>query len=278
MPKIKIFAFSDEASPSVDQQIDALLRNGLGGMEIRNVDGVNISDITKEKAKEVKAKLDAHGLCVWSIGSPIGKIALQDDFEKHLEKFKHTLEISKILNAKNLRLFSFFMPKNSDPGVQKEEVLARLEQFVQAANGYDITLCHENEKGVFGDTPQRCLEIHKQIPQIKAVFDPANFVQCHVDTLKAWELLKDYIHYMHIKDALEDGFVVPSGKGIGNVQRIAKDFIACGGKEFTVEPHLKVFGGFEKLEQGEAFKSHCEFFSNDIAFDTACQSFKELLK
>ncbi len=278
MPNIKIYAFSDEASPSVDQQIDALLRNGLSGMEIRNVDGVNISDITKEKAKEVKAKLDAQGLCVWSIGSPIGKIDLQEDFEKHLEKFKHTLELAKILDAQNLRLFSFFMPKNSDPSVHKEAVFARLGRFAEAAKGYNITLCHENEKGIYGDIPQRCLEIHQQFPEIKAVFDPANFVQCHIDTMEAWELLKEQVHYMHIKDAMEDGFVVPSGQGVGNVQRIAKDFMARGGRDFTVEPHLKVFGGFEKLEQGEAFKAHCEFASNDIAFDTACQSFKELLK
>ena len=85
MPNIKIYAFSDEASPYIDKQIDALLRNGLGGMEIRNVDGVNTSDITKEKAKEVKAKLDQNGLRVWSIGSPIGKIGICDDFEEHLE-------------------------------------------------------------------------------------------------------------------------------------------------------------------------------------------------
>ena len=277
MSNIKIYAFSDEASPYIDKQIDALLRNGLSGMEIRNVDGVNIADISKEKAKEVKAKLDAHGLCVWSIGSPIGKIGIQEDFEKHMEKFKHTLEIAKILDSKNIRLFSFFMPKNSDPGVHKEEMLARLGQFVEAAKGYDITLCHENEKGIYGDIPERCLEIHKQFPEIKAVFDPANFVQCHVDTMEAWELLKEYVHYVHVKDALEDGFVVPSGKGIGNVQKIAKDFIARGGKEFTIEPHLKVFSGFEELEQGEKFKAHCEFASNDMAFDVACESFKSLL-
>lgn len=278
MSNIKIYAFSDEASPSIDAQIDALLRNGLDGMEIRNVDGVNISDITKEKAKEVKTKLDAHGLSVWSIGSPIGKINLQDDFEKHMEKFKHTLELSEILGAQNIRLFSFFMPKERPESDFKDEVFARLNRFVEGAKDYDIALCHENEKGIFGDIPERCLEIHKQFPEIKAVFDPANFVQCGVDTVKAWALLKEYVHYMHVKDALEDGFVVPSGKGIGNVQRIAKDFIAHGGKEFTVEPHLKVFDGFEQLEQGEAFKVHCEFANNDIAFYTACQSFKELLK
>lgn len=277
MSNIKIYAFSDEVSPSVDQQIDALLRNNLGGMEIRNVDGENISDITKEKAKEVKGKLDANGLCVWSIGSPVGKIHIQDDFEKHLGKFKCTLEIAEILNAKNIRLFSFFMPKNCDPNIYKEQVFTRLGKFAEAAKDYDITLCHENEKGIYGDTAERCLEIHKRLPTIKAVFDPANFVQCGVDTLKAWELLKDYVHYLHIKDALADGFVVPAGKGLGNVEKITKDFIARGGKNFTIEPHLTVFSGFEALENGEELKTRYKFSSNDVAFDTACESFKTLL-
>ena len=72
MDDIKIFAFADEADAGVDGQIKAMLRNGLGGLEIRGVDGTNVSDISIEKAKEVKAKLDDNGLITWSVGSPIG--------------------------------------------------------------------------------------------------------------------------------------------------------------------------------------------------------------
>ena len=277
MQDIKIYAFSDEASPNIDNQIQALLKNRLQGMEIRNVDGTNISDITKEKAKEVKSKLDASGLKVWSIGSPIGKIGITDSFKEHLEKFKHTLQIAEILNAKNLRMFSFFIPKDKSADLYTEKVFERIEKFAEIAKDYDITLCHENEKGIYGDNAERCLEIHKQFPTIKAVFDPANFVQCGVDTLKAWELLKNYVHYLHIKDALSDGFVVPACKGIGNVEKITKDFMARGGKNFTIEPHLTVFSGFEALENGEELRTHYKFSSNDIAFDTACESFKTLL-
>ena len=277
MNNIKIYAFSDEASSQLDGQIDALKRNGLSGMEIRNVDGMNVSNITEEKAKEIKAKMDEAGLSVWSIGSPIGKIEISDDFGAHLEKFKHTLEIAKILDAKNIRMFSFFVPQGENAADYKEAVMERLGGFVSAARGYDITLCHENEKGIYGDVPERCLEIHKAFPEIKGVFDPANFVQCGVDTLKAWELLKDYIHYVHIKDALADGQVVPSGYGIGNVQKIATEFIKLGGNSFTIEPHLTVFKGFEELERGEAMKAKFSYESNDAAFDAACESFKKLL-
>lgn len=278
MENIKIYAFSDEASADIDKQIAALERNKLQGMEIRNVDGTNVSDITEEKAKEVKSKLDASGLCVWSIGSPIGKIDITDDFGKHLDKFRHTLEIAKILDSRNIRLFSFYMPKRKNPDSYKNEVIDRLGQFCEVAKGYDIVLCHENEKGIYGDTAERCLEIHKALPDIKGVFDPANFVQCGVDTLKAWEMLKDYIYYMHIKDALPSGFVVPAGKGAGNVQKIAGEYISLGGTAFTIEPHLIAFKGLKFLEKfGEKKNISYKYSDSNTAFDVACNSFKELL-
>lgn len=278
MSDIRVYAFSDEASADIDSQIKALIRNNLQGMEIRNVDGTTVSDITIEKAKEVKNKLDANGLCVWSVGSPIGKISITDDFSKHLDKFKHTLEIAKTLDSHNIRLFSFYAPKRKNPDNCKNEVIDRLGQFCEAAKGYDIILCHENEKGIYGDTAERCLEIHKALPDIKGVFDPANFVQCGVDTLRAWEMLKDYIYYMHIKDALPSGFVVPAGKGAGNVQKIAQEYISLGGTNFTIEPHLIAFKGLKFLERiGEKRQLSYKYSDSDTAFDVACNSFRDLL-
>ena len=278
MSDIRVYAFSDEASADIDSQIKALIRNNLQGMEIRNVDGTNVYDITAEKAKEVKNKLDANGLCVWSVGSPIGKISITDDFGKHLDKFRHTLEIAKILDSHNIRLFSFYTPKRKNPDDYKNEVIDRLGQFCQVAKEYDIVLCHENEKGIYGDTGERCLEIHKVLPDIKGVFDPANFVQCGVDTLNAWEMLKDYVYYMHIKDALPSGFVVPAGKGAGNVQKIVQEYISLGGTNFTIEPHLIAFKGLKFLERiGEKRQISYKYSDSNTAFDVACNSFRDLL-
>lgn len=278
MNDIRVYAFSDEASADIDGQINALIRNRLQGMEIRNVDGTNVSDITVPKAKEVKNKLDANGLCVWSVGSPIGKISITDDFGKHLDKFRHTLEIAKALDSHNIRLFSFYTPKRKNPDNYKNEVIDRLGQFCEAAKEYDIVLCHENEKGIYGDTAERCLQLHKALPDIKGVFDPANFVQCGVDTLKAWEMLKDYVYYMHIKDALSSGFVVPAGKGAGNVQTIVQQYISLGGKNFTIEPHLIAFKGLKFLERiGEKRQISYKYSDSNTAFDVACNSFRDLL-
>ena len=279
MENINIFAFADEADSNIDGQIIAMKRNRLKGLEIRGVDGENISNISIEKAKIVKEKLDSNGLLVWSIGSPIGKINITDDFSKHLDKFKHTLEVSNVLESSNMRIFSFYTPENEPKEKYKNQVIENLQTMCDIAKPYGVILLHENEKGIYGDITERCLEIHKAIPDLKGIFDPANFVQCGVDTLKAWELLKEYIFYMHIKDATKDGFVVPSGFGAGNVKAIVTDFISRGGNSFTIEPHLTVFDGFNNLEKNNDSTIIKEFTygSNNEAFDTACNTFKELV-
>ena len=139
MKNIGIYAFADEASPMIDSQIAAMSRNGLNGLEIRNVDGTNVSEITLEKAKEVRKKLDESGLSVWSIGSPVGKTDKCGDFQKDIESFKHTLEIAHILNSHNKRIFSFFMPQDKAPSEFKNEVIDRLGTFSEIAEGSGIT-------------------------------------------------------------------------------------------------------------------------------------------
>lgn len=277
---MKLYAFADEASSMIDGQITAMKENGLDGLEIRNVDNVNVVDVSDAKAKEVRKKLDEAELRVWTIGSPIGKIDIEKgSFEQHTERFKRSLEIAEILGADNVRLFSFFTPGDNRADY-KDKVIERLGVFAEIAKGTGITLCHENEKGIYGDIPERCLEIHKALPEIKAIFDPANYVQCGVDTLKAWEMIKPYVKYLHIKDALADGNVVPAGKGVGNLKYILDDFKKNGGDSLTIEPHLTVFAGLADLEKegdksvvGEVYR----YPSNKAAFAAAADALKELL-
>lgn len=276
---MNVYAFADEASASIDKQIEAMKRNGLQGLEIRNVDGTNVSDITLEKAKEVHEKMEAAGLKVWSIGSPLGKIGIEDAFEPHLEKLKHTLEVAKILNCKNIRMFSFYLPEGKDPEDYREEVMRRLKAMVKVAKDSGIDLCHENEKGIYGDVAKRCLDIHKEVPELKGIFDPANYIQCEQETIEAWEMLHPYIKYLHIKDALGSGMVVPAGAGIGNLKQIVDAFRAQGGENVTIEPHLTVFEGLRELEgkDREIKVGEFKYPDADTAFDVACDALKVLL-
>lgn len=278
--KFQLSAFADESSNAFSGQIDALKRNGFQYLEIRNLDGKNVSALTMEEAKAIKQQLADNGLSVWSIGSRIGKVKIEDDFDAHLDLYKYTLDLTKELGADRIRLFSFFMPKEKDPAEFKNLVLDRMAIFASMAKEWGVFACHENEKGIYGDVAERCLHIHQAVPELGGVFDPANFVQCGQDTLQAWEMLKTHINYMHIKDAMPDATVVPPGTGVGNVAQLLKYYAAQGGQVLSLEPHLTNFIGLAGLEQegDTSVVGGLSFNSNEEAFDYAANSLKKLLE
>lgn len=279
MSNVIIGAFADEAGGKLNEQIAAMLDNGVKHLEARMVNGKNFIDCTVDEARAIKAELDAHDLRIWSIGSPLGKINVTDPMKPHLDKLKHTLELADIMGSERIRMFSFFIPEGEDPAIYRDEVMERLSRMVEVAEGSGVKLCHENEKGIYGDTAARCKDILDSVPGLGGIFDPANFIQCGQDTLEAWALLHDRIDYFHVKDCLADGKVVPCGKGIGNVPEILKKFIAAGGRQLTVEPHLTVFDGFAALEKDGA-KTKIDAFaypSKRAAFDAAVTALKESL-
>lgn len=267
---MRLCAFADEASVDLQGQIDALKRNGISLLEIRGVDGENIKDISYEKVKEIDKRLKDSGIGVWSIGSPVGKDKVDNSFDKQVDDFKRMCEYAEILGCQRIRMFSFFSK-------DEELVMDRLGRLCEASPKRMI-MCHENEKGIFGDDFESCVKIHKAFPQIKAVFDPANFVQCEVDTVEAWAALAPYVNYMHIKDALKDKSVVPAGYGIGNVAELAKMYKAQGGEVLTLEPHLMEFCGLKGLENGESIKHGPVFKDTNEAFDAGVKALKELLE
>lgn len=279
---VKIFAFADEAGATISEQVAAMKRNGLSGVELRGTEYGNVSDLSPERAKEIRKILDGEGLRVWSLGSPIGKTGILDPFDPELEKLKRTLETAWILGAANIRIFSFYIPRQDKPEKYRSEVIDRLSEMASAADTFHtgIRLCHENEKGIYGENDTRCYEILESVHSIYGVFDPANFVQSGVDTLKAWALLKGRTRYLHIKDALANGRVVPAGKGVGNVETIVKEYLDMGGIAMTIEPHLTVFNGLKNLERDGEHSQADEAYTysdSNAAFDAACVAIKELI-
>lgn len=265
----ELAAFADEVSGKLSEQIAFMRSHGIRLLEIRQVDSLNISDITHEKAKEIREMLDGNGISVWSIGSPFGKIDIEDDFTDHTEKFRHTLETTNILGAKRMRIFSFYHKNTPFSKTLSESVFERLDAFCNIANEYGVILCHENEKGVYGDTKERCAEILQELPSLRAVFDPANFIQCSEDTVKAWEMLEKYVEYLHIKDVNENGTIVPAGYGISNIRVLVEKYRSAGGRVMTLEPHLQIC----KDGAPDMFKYPDRY----TAFETALNTLKSIL-
>ena len=275
---IVLTGFADEIDASLEHQIRVLKKLHMNHVEMRGVDGKNLVDYSEAEAKEIKKRLDDNGISLSAIGSPLGKIGIKEDFAPHMELYKHTVELAHIMGTPNIRMFSFYGTEKEAPTVYREEVMDRLGQFADYAVSNDVVLLHENEKGIYGEMAEGCLDIMKQFygDHFKAVFDFANFVQARQDTLEAYEMLRPYIAYIHVKDALwKDGSVVPAGYGDGNVKEILKKLKADGYKGYlSLEPHLTEFAGFAALEKNGKTEGK---LSGEEAFTLAHDSLVKLL-
>ncbi len=279
--KFYLSAFADEAGKTLAEQLDALKAHRYTHIEPRGLDYGNISLYSVEQAKELKKILDDSGIKVSSIGSHYGKIEITDDFAPHFEDFKNCVEVANILGTENIRMFSFFFTKGQDLAEHRDEVFERLDTMATYSLQNGIWCCHENEKDIYGDIASRCLEIYQAFEgKIKGVFDPANFIQCGQEILPAYEMLKDYIGYFHIKDCLFDGGKVrPAGLGDAHIVELLK--LAAKDKDgdvfLTLEPHLKVFEGLKDLEgeggTADQLKDDYTYPSNRAAFDAAADAF-----
>ena len=279
MAKFILSAFADEASPLLDAQLAALKAEGIALIELRGVDGKNCAQLTLEEADAVKARLDAAGVKLSALGSPYGKYPLAEPFEKHLADFRHGLQLCQRLGCSRMRMFSFYPAEGTDPKAGRAEVMRRLSVMVQEAAQAGVTLCHENEKGIYGDVTARCCDLLGEFPELGFVFDPANFIQCGVQPLEAFATLKDRVTYMHIKDALlSDGAVVAAGHGDGHVAEILSQLndMHEGEVVLTIEPHLTVFDGLKGL-QDEELKHHETYPDAPTAFHAACEALKGIL-
>ena len=279
---ITLSGFADEISTDLSEQIRVLKNLDMSYVEMRGVNGKGLVYYTLPEVREIKQQLDAEGIRLSSVGSPIGKIGIADDFAPHMDLFKHTVEITKIMETPNIRMFSFFIPQDQDPSLFRGEVMDRLGQMADYAAASDVVLLHENEKEIYGDNAPRCLEIMKEFygDHFKAVFDFANFVQCDQDTLEAYEMLKPYISYIHIKDALfGSGEVVPAGHGDGNVAKILSMLKESGYQGFlSLEPHLQQFSGFSALENSEGTVQKERKYTGEEVFTIAHHALCEILE
>jgi sugar phosphate isomerase/epimerase len=262
--------FSDEISPDFTEQCEVVTGLGMTHVEVRSAWDVNILDLSPDQLDTVKKTLTAYGLRVSSIGSPIGKIPVTEDFAPHLERMRHAAEVAHLLEAPYIRIFSFFMPAGDDPATHRAEVIERMRAIVRVAEEADLILLHENEKDIYGDVPSRCLDLIRSVgsPYLRLAWDPANFVQVGVRPYTdGYAQLRPHVEYMQIKDALAaDGTVVPAGAGDGEVAATIRALRHDG------------FDGFFSLEPHLAAGHATGGFSGPDLFRTAHRAFTGLLK
>ncbi len=257
--------FADEISPDLDEQCRVLGELGIKNIEFRSAWDTNVLDLDSGELDRVRKTLDANGLRTSSVGSPIGKIGIADDFDQHLARFDHALHVASVLDAPYIRIFSFFMPEGDDPAAHRDEVLRRMSALAQRARGHSAILLHENEKDIYGDVPERCLDIIESVgsDQLRLAWDAANFVQCGVRPFTdGYASLRPHLEYMQIKDAIAaTGQVVPAGAGDGETTETLQALRADGfDGYFSLEPHLQATGTMGGFSGPELFTTaHREF-------------------
>lgn len=262
--------FADEISPDLQEQCEVLGRLGLTHLEFRSAWDVNVLDLDPQQLDRAAQMLAEHDLKVSAIGSPIGKIYIDEDFDAHLQRAQHAVDVAHHFGAKYIRIFSFFIRPGEDPDDYRDEVLRRMRALADLARAGDVVMLHENEKGIYGDIPRRCLDIVESVdsPHLRVAWDAANFVQVGVRPhTEAFAMLRPYLEYVQIKDAhLDSGEVVAAGRGDGEVAETIRALRDDGFEGFfSLEPHLS--------------KAHeLGGFSGPDLFTEAWQAFTDLLK
>ena len=249
--------FADEIDADLETQCRVLDELGIGHIELRSAWGVNVLDLSDAQLLRAEAILGRHGIQVSSIGSPIGKISITDDFDAHLIRMDRCLEVASRLQAPFIRLFSFFIPRDHDPAQYRDEVILRMRALTERAQDSGVVLLHENEKEIYGDVPSRVLDIVTSVdsPTLRLAWDAANYVQCGVRPFtEGYAALRPYTDYIQIKDAvLASGDVVPAGEGDGEVWETMRALRADGFDGFfSMEPHLALanpLGGFSGADE-----------------------------
>lgn len=264
-------AFADEISPDLDEQLTELAVADIRHLELRGVWGKNVLALTDQELEQIRSRLVAHGVRVSSIASPIGKVAIGADVAASVAALHRAIDIARRFDAPFIRIFSFFIPPDERPERYRDQVVDGLGQFVRAVEGTGITLLHENERQIYGDIPERVLDLLTSVgsPSLRAVWDPANFIQCGVSRpfTTGFASLRSFIAYVHVKDAMGDsGQVVPAGEGDGQLW------------ETLAALHQSAFAGFFSLEPHLATGDRFAGFSGPTRFHQAATAFKGLLR
>jgi sugar phosphate isomerase/epimerase len=244
--------FADEIDPDLETQCAVLGDLGITHVEFRSAWDTNVLDLTDDQVAEAAAILARHRLSVSSIGSPLGKINIDDDFAAHLVRARRALVVAERLGAPFIRIFSFFLRPDQPPERHRDEVLRRMRALAALAEPTGIVLLHENEKDIYGDVPERVLDIVESVgsPALRLAWDPANYVQVGVTPFTdAYAKLRPHTAYVQIKDALlATGEVVPAGEGDGQVRETVRALAADGFDGFfSMEPHLGTYNEYGAL-------------------------------
>jgi len=244
--------FGDEIDPDPAVQVGVLQALGAHHIEVRGAWDTNIVELPEDQLDRLAKLLRDRGMGVSAIASPVGKVDVFGDPDAELARLRRAIAAAHRLGARYVRMFSFYRPDGVPVEHTRDTVLTRLRGFADLAEREGVVLVHENEKDIYGDVPQRVLDLVESVgsPALRLAWDSANFVQVGVRPFTdGYAMLRPHLEYLQVKDAVvATGTVVPAGEGDGELPATLTALRDDGYSGFaSLEPHLAASyrqGGF----------------------------------
>lgn len=270
---IRLAAFGDEIAADLDEQLSTMAALGIRHLDMRAAWGIPVLRLEDTQIERLRASLLAHNAQIAAIASPIGKQPIDAPFHEQVDMLERAITLAQTYGARYIRIFSYYPPASAegpvDPASYRDEVLRRLRELTARARAANVVLVHENEKDIYGDTILRCVDLLAGIddPHFRAVFDPANFIQCNqMPYPDGYTAIAPWLAYVHVKDALADGSVVPAGEG------------AARWPELLTRLRIDGYDGILSLEPHLAAAGRYAGFSGPRLFEQAAQALQEMLR
>lgn len=243
----RLSGFGDEIDPDPRVQVAVLQALGASMIEVRSAWGTNVVDLSLDQLDDLRTALHGASMGVSAIASPIGKVDISLPVDHEVERLGRAIQAAHFLGCRYIRIFSFYQAYDS-----RDAVLERMQALAALAENEDVVLLHENEKDIYGDTPERVLDLIESVgsEHLRVAWDSANFVQVGLRPFTdAYAMLRPHLEYLQVKDAIAaTGEVVPTGQGDGQLLETLAALRDDGYAGFaSLEPHLiysDASGGF----------------------------------
>lgn len=275
---------SDEAGQPIEIQIKAHQELGWEHLELRMVDGTNITQLTDDDFDAVCRAVEAAGMKVSCFGSAIANWArpITCDPQIDIEDLKRSIPRMQKMGTELIRVMSYPNDPNNpvDEATWRKEAIARMKTLAKIAEDGGIILAHENCSGWGGLSADNSNILLGEVnsPALKVVYDTGNPVSYKQDAWEYYQKVQEHIVYVHIKDAnLVDGEAVYCycGEGQGFVKETVADLLSKGyDGGFSIEPHLAavIHTGATTDNKDVLYESYTEYGRRMMAIVDAAQA------
>lgn len=186
-----IAAITDEFSPDIGTALSAMADVGMTGAELRTVSGRNMLDLSDEEVDGVRAAVEAAGMRVVALASPLLKCVLPDSppldtrvqhdvfgspytYEDQPRLTRRAFEIAERCGADIIRVFSYW--RTVEPARCFDAIAVALHELAEEGAKRGIVIGLENEHACNVATGEEAGRLLSMIdhPALRVVWDPAN--------------------------------------------------------------------------------------------------------